>query len=55
MTSNPHCASPSATVEEVARQLASGEFHALPIVEEEKIVGIVTTADLIKFFLDNKS
>ncbi|MDA7803603.1 CBS domain-containing protein [Crocinitomix sp.] len=52
MTSNPRSAGPSVTIEEVAKELASGEFHALPIVEDSKIVGIVTTADLINYFLD---
>jgi CBS domain-containing protein len=52
MTTNPKSTGPSATIEEVAKTLASGEFHALPIVENGMIVGIVTTADLINFFLE---
>ncbi|NOQ71176.1 MAG: CBS domain-containing protein [Crocinitomix sp.] len=55
MTFNPQSTSPSATIEEVARTLSSGEFHALPVVEEEMVVGIVTTADLIRHFLDKDS
>lgn len=27
------------------------EFHALPVVEDEKAVGIITTTDIIKYFL----
>ncbi len=39
------------TVKEVAQILAKREFHALPIVDENKLVGIVTTTDLINFLL----
>lgn len=27
------------------------EFHALPVVDDEKVVGIITTTDVIKYFL----
>ncbi len=40
------------TIKEVAELLADREFHALPVVDEGKLVGIVTTTDLIKFLLD---
>jgi CBS domain-containing protein len=51
MTINPFSLASSATIEEVAKTLAKGRYHAIPIVEEEKVVGIVSTADVIKFFL----
>lgn len=41
----------SATIKEVAEVLATKEFHALPVVNDEKLVGIVTTTDLIKYLL----
>ena len=44
--------SPDTTIKEVAEILASKEYHALPVVEDEKLVGIVTTTDLIKYLLD---
>lgn len=40
------------TVKEVAEILASREFHALPVVDDEKLVGIVTTTDLINYLID---
>ncbi len=43
---------PTATVKEVAQFLAMKEFHALPVVDEGKLVGIVTTTDLIRYLLD---
>ncbi len=43
---------PTATIKEVAQFLALKEFHALPVVEEGKLVGIVTTTDLIRYLIE---
>ncbi len=43
---------PTATVKEVAQFLALKEFHALPVVDEGKLVGIVTTTDLIRYLIE---
>ena len=43
---------PTATVREVAQFLAQKEFHALPVVDNGKLVGIVTTTDLIRFLIE---
>lgn len=40
------------TIKEVAEILAKNEFHALPVVDNEILVGIVTTTDLIKYLID---
>ncbi|WP_379953263.1 CBS domain-containing protein [Dokdonia sp. R78006] len=40
------------TVKEVAEILANKEFHALPVLQEGSLVGIVTTTDLIQFLLE---
>jgi len=45
------CVSSQATVHEVAVFLAQKEFHALPVVDDDKLVGIVTTTDLINYLL----
>lgn len=42
----------STTVKEVAEILSKKEFHALPVVDSGKLVGIVTTTDLINYLLD---
>ena len=51
MAKNIESVSPNATIKEVAEELAAKEYHALPVVEDEKLVGIVTTTDLIKYLI----
>lgn len=41
----------SSTIKEVAEILAKKEFHALPVVDNEELVGIVTTTDLINYLI----
>ena len=43
--------SSSKSIKEVAEILATNEFHALPVVDNNKLSGIVTTTDLIKYLL----
>ncbi|MFC5193703.1 MULTISPECIES: CBS domain-containing protein [Bizionia] len=40
------------TIKEVAEILAVKEFHALPVVDHDKLVGIVTTTDLINYLIE---
>lgn len=40
------------TILDVATILSKNEFHALPVTEKGKLVGIVTTTDLVKFLID---
>ena len=40
------------SIKEVAEILASKEFHALPVVDDGRLVGIVTTTDLINYLID---
>jgi CBS domain-containing membrane protein len=42
----------TATIKEVAEILSKKEFHAIPVVDNEKLVGIVTTTDLINYLLE---
>ena len=44
--------SSSTTIKEVAQFLSQKDFHALPVVDEGKLVGIVTTTDLINYLLE---
>lgn len=43
--------SPETPIKEVAEILSKNEFHALPVVEGDLLVGIVTTTDLIKYLI----
>ena len=52
MVSNPVTVKSMQTIKEVAEILASQEFHALPVIDGTKLVGIVTTTDLIKYLLE---
>ena len=51
MTQNIITVPSSASIKEVAEILSSKEFHALPVVDNNKLVGIITTTDLIKYLL----
>ncbi|MBX2843021.1 MAG: CBS domain-containing protein [Flammeovirgaceae bacterium] len=49
MTKNVYTLKSSQTILEAISLFESNKFHAIPIVEKEKLVGIVTTFDLISF------
>lgn len=42
---------PSDSIKDVAEILSKSEFHALPVVNNNNLVGIVTTTDLINYLL----
>ncbi|MEZ7497610.1 CBS domain-containing protein [Flavobacterium sp. Arc3] len=44
--------SPETTIKEAAEILSKNEFHALPVSDNEALVGIVTTTDLIKYLVE---
>ena len=52
MKHNPKTVKPDQLIREVAEILSKEEFHALPVVENETLVGIVTTTDVIKYLLE---
>jgi CBS domain-containing protein len=47
MTANPMTMSPDEPIESAAAQMGLHKINCLPIVEGEKLVGIVTTYDLL--------
>ena len=48
----PVSVSTKATIGEAAEILGSGNFHSLPVVDGKKLVGIVTSSDLIRYLAD---
>src|SRR5690625_1009120 len=52
MTRVPVFVEATTSIKETAEILAHQSFHSLPVLEEGKLVGIVTTTDLINYLLD---
>lgn len=52
MTRVPVTVESNTTIKEVAEILSKQSFHSIPVVEEGKLVGIVTTTDLINYLLE---
>lgn len=51
MVHNPTTVDVHDTVKEVADIMSKAEFHALPVLEQGKIAGIISSTDLIKYLL----
>ncbi|WP_020533850.1 CBS domain-containing protein [Flexithrix dorotheae] len=49
MTKNVFTLKSNQTISDAISLFETNKFHAIPIVEREKLVGIVTTFDLIKY------
>lgn len=52
MVSAPKVAKATQPIREVAEIFLKEDFHALPVMAGEKLVGIVTTTDVIRFMLE---
>ncbi|PHS08583.1 MAG: hypothetical protein COA88_06360 [Kordia sp.] len=52
MVKNVVTVNSSDNIYDVAKILAKENFHALPVEENGKLVGIVTTTDLINYLLE---
>jgi len=52
MSKNVVTVNSETTIKDVAEILAKNEFHALPIVDQGELVGIVTTTDLINYLIE---
>jgi len=48
MSSNPTFTSKDATISEVAKIMMETGFNGLPVVEDEKVVGIITQTDILR-------
>ncbi|MEX1384353.1 CBS domain-containing protein [Lutibacter sp.] len=51
MVKNPIMVTSNITIKSVVEILSQNEFHALPVVDNEILVGIVTTTDILRYLL----
>ncbi len=54
MVRKPMVVSEDESIEEVARKLTQVEFHAMPVVKAEEVVGMVSTTDVIRYLLEQE-
>ena len=52
MTEDPVTVTPATTLESAAQLMLKRQFGGLPVVEDGKLVGIITTSDVVTAFLD---
>jgi len=55
MTRNPVCCTRRDTSDAVLARMTDGRFRHMPVVEEGRLVGIVTIGDVVKARLDELS
>ena len=48
MTRNPQTVTPATSLKDVAKILIEGKFGALPVMEKNQLVGIITEIDLLR-------
>jgi CBS domain-containing protein len=51
MTPDPVSVSPDSTIETVAALMVDHNFHTLPVVDDERLVGVVGKEDILKTLL----
>jgi predicted transcriptional regulator len=51
MVRTPETVSSKATIREVTELLIKRKYHALPVVDDEMVVGMITTTDLLRYYL----
>ncbi len=52
MSTPPITVGPEARVEEAARSMADNRIGCLPVVEGDKLLGLLTETDLLRYFAD---
>lgn len=52
MTAQPQVVNAEDSIKEVAEVFAGAHFHALPVLDNNQLVGIVTTTDMIKYLIE---
>jgi len=54
MTPNPVVVSSDHSLDFAIELLLQGQFHALPVVKDERILGIITSKDMLEYIADAK-
>jgi len=54
MTRDPRCVSPDTPLHEAANLLVLNKFGAMPVVEEGKLVGMISYIDFLKHYAANR-
>jgi acetoin utilization protein AcuB len=53
MTPDPITVTPEETIQEVAEEMLENQVSALPVVQNERVVGIITESDIFKFIVSS--
>ena len=53
MTRNPFSVTPSTSLKDATKLLAERKYGALPVVEGDRLVGILTNTDLLRAFYES--
>jgi len=51
MAAKPKSITSSASIKELAEIFVKQEYHAIPVIDNDELVGIVTTTDVIEYLL----
>ncbi|MCB0687490.1 MAG: CBS domain-containing protein [Saprospiraceae bacterium] len=53
MTSDPVSVQVGATIGEVGRLFTEDDFHAIPVLDGSRVVGIISTTDIINYLMES--
>jgi len=54
MVNHPRSIDSHSSIDELAMIFVDKEFHALPVTTDDKLTGIVTTTDVIRYYLKDQ-
>jgi CBS domain-containing protein len=54
MTSKPYTISPNESIDNCMELMTSKHFRHLPVVEEGRVIGIISIGDLVKFIIEDQ-
>ena len=51
MVADPVTVAPEDTIQDVAEQMLENQVSALPVVQNDRVIGIITESDIFKFIV----